>query len=190
MRTCFFTFLIRIDVWLEVVEADSCMRMSFTPFADWVIDKVRTPGAAAFSSVTDSVHVVVSGSHTDLRKVVAVRGRLDTKSNGRTFQVLVAAVARLGEHREHCLLWRMPRSLTSSSICVAPVGPLISPFLRDTEPLRAKRRAVLDSFRTSAAMRLEQIMYTASIIVTCYATESGSKKRFRVEYGGFWAIQF
>lgn len=46
----------------------------------------------------------------------------------------------------------------------------------------------MDSFCTSVAMRLEQVMYTPSIIMACCATDWRSKKRFRVENGGFVAL--
>lgn len=92
--TYFFACLSCLDVWLDEEEADCRELMLFTTFVDWVLGKVETPGAAAFPSVTDLAQLVARASDPDLCQASAICKKLNTKSNGRIFQVFVAAMAR------------------------------------------------------------------------------------------------
>lgn len=46
----------------------------------------------------------------------------------------------------------------------------------------------MESFRTSVAMRLDEVMYTFSIIVACYTMDPRSKTRFPVDGACFRAF--
>lgn len=51
--------------------------------------------------------------------------------------------------------------------------------------MRFKGGAAVESFRMYVARRSEQVMYTSPIFMVCYAMDSRSKNRFRVDGGDF-----
>lgn len=79
----------------------------------------------------------------------------------------------------------MFKSLVEVPNALCPFGLFISPFFTDTGPVRLKVLTAVDSFRTSVATPLEQIMYISAFIMACQATNLRCKQRFRVEGGGF-----
>lgn len=89
-----------------------------------------------------------------------------------------------GKRREQSLLQRMLKSLVKVPSVLRSFGSLIFSVLTDTRSGRFTYCVVLGSVRTSMATQLEQFLYTSSIITAFYATDSRSKKRFRVEGGG------
>lgn len=84
-------------------------------------------------------------------------------------------------------LRKMVRSLAKIPNLLFPLGLFITPFLTDIGSKRFKGCVVMNSFRTSVSTRFEQAMYTSLIIMTCYATESRSKRMFRGKEGDFVA---
>lgn len=95
--TFFFTCLSCLDAGLEETEAEYREPMSFHTFADFVICKLETLGAAASPFLTDLVQLVVPGSDPDLHLPSAVRKKPSKKSNSGISQVLVASRTRPGE---------------------------------------------------------------------------------------------
>lgn len=61
---------------------------------------------------------------------------------------------------------------------------LASAFLTDTGSGSCRVRYVLDSFLISVATQFDQVMYTSSIIIACYATDSQSKRGIPIEGRG------
>lgn len=107
------------------MEADYRKPMYFTAFLDWVTGRVKTLGAAAPQCVTHMIQLVVSGSDPDLHEASAFRYNLNKKSNGRIFQVVVAAVARPGNQRGQSLLQSTLDSLVEIFNLFCPFIPLI-----------------------------------------------------------------
>lgn len=82
----------------------------------------------------------------------------------------------------------MLNSLVGVLNVLCPFGSLISPFLTDARSVCSKGHVAVSSFRASVAARLEQVMYSTSIIMDCYVTNSLSKNRVRVEGRGLAAL--
>lgn len=125
--------------------------MPFTTFADWSIAEVDTLGPVALSSVTGLVQQVVPGSDRNLYQASAFHGKLNTKSNGRFFRVVVAVMARPSEQRRQSPQQRLLKSLLEISNVMCSFDPIISLFLKDTGPLRYKGRVAVECFRTIVA---------------------------------------
>lgn len=73
--------------------------MSLTTFVYCVFAKVEILGATAPQFLTGLVQLVAPSSDSDMYQAFTVRGKLITKSNGRTFRGIVAATARPDEQR-------------------------------------------------------------------------------------------
>lgn len=148
---------------------------------------LETLCAAAPISSTDLVQVVVPDSNLNLHQAPAVRGKLIRRSNSRVFRVVVATMARPVQQRGQSLLRRLEKSAVNVPSLQCPLGALISILLTDTASVRSRGRNIVNNFPTSAAMRLEKVIYTSSIFMARYATYSRSKKRFRVKGEGLVA---
>lgn len=100
-----------LRVWLEEAEDEYYELTSFTTFVSCAIARIKILGVVASPSVTNQVQLVISSSDPDLYQSYAVHGRLNAKSYGRTFQVVLAAMARKDEQRRQSFLQRMPKTL-------------------------------------------------------------------------------
>lgn len=152
---------------LDEAEADYCEDMFLTTFVDWVISKFETLGAAALPSVADSFQLVLSGIDQDLYEASSIRGELSTKSNGRMFRAVAAALAGPDEKGRHNDLRGVLKSLVEVLNVLCPVDLLIFFFLTDTGSVRSRGSAARSSLHTSVAMQFKQVVYTFSIIMAC-----------------------
>lgn len=116
-----------------------------------------------------------------LYQASVVCGKVNKNSNGRIFEVFVAAIARLDEEsRQSPLLRRLKFSVKVLNL-LCSCKPLASSLLTDTESLRFKACVVVDRLRMFFATEFEQIMQTSSLNMAYHATGSHSKKWFRVK---------
>lgn len=85
-------------------------------------------------------------------------------------------MGRPDENSRQSLLQRMLKSPVDDRNTLCPFGHIIFRFLTDVGSVRSKSRVAVDSVCTSVATQLEQVTYTTSIIMACYATDSRTKK--------------
>lgn len=144
-------------------------------------------GAAASPSVIYFVQLLPD-SDADLYQSSFVRKNPNKKSHGRNFRVIVAAMVRSDRERRQSAPGSLFKALVDAQNLLCPLGSLISSVFADTGSVRPRGRVAAEGFRTSVAKPLDQVMYTSSITTVCYATDSSSKKRFRMRGRGFVAL--
>lgn len=185
MWSFFFACLNCLDIWLEEAGQNYRDPVTFATFVEWVSVKTEALRENAPSSLKALIRLLVTGSDPDLYNASAVKLKLNTKSNGRMFRVVVAAMPRPDENRRPTPVRRMLTSLVDDPEILCPFSSFISPFFTDTGCTRSKGRVVVDNFSTSVATRFEQVIYVSSIIMATYAIDSRRRKRYRRNDGTF-----
>lgn len=151
--------------------------MSFATFLHWLLGKLDALGADAPRALRGFAQHTVKGGSPQLYQASAAGAEMNTKVNGRDFQVKAAAIARPDEQRRPSLLCNLRSFFVQDAIVYCPFTTLISPFLTDIEFARSKGLAAVYSFRTDVATMFQHVIYTSSIVMASCVTESCTKNR-------------